>query len=120
MLRRRTGILWAAGTTAVLIGLVGTVILVRFLRGPDLSDPVAGVTTVRLGESSFSPAAIRVPSGTAVTWRWDGGIMHNITGDGFASPDQSAGEYAITFTEPGDYRVRCTLHFRMKGRVLVE
>lgn len=119
-MQRRTRILSAAATAAVLVGLVGEVFLVRFLRGPDLSDPVAGVTTVRLGESSFSPPAIRVPTGTAVTWRWDGGVMHNITGDGFASPDQSAGEYAITFTEPGDYRVRCTLHFRMKGRVLVE
>ena len=83
--------------------------------------PVTGVTEVAAKDNHFTPAAIQVPAGTEVTWRFeDGFVPHDVTGDGFASGDpQRKGTFAHTFTQPGTYPYHCTVHDGMTGRVVV-
>jgi plastocyanin len=85
------------------------------------ADPVIGVTEVAAKENRFSPAAIQVPAGTTVTWEFkDRFVPHDVTADGWSSGDpQRSGSYTHTFTEPGTYPYRCTLHDGMTGRVVV-
>ena len=86
---------------------------------PDLSSPVSGVSTVAVDDNAFAPAAIEVPTGTAVTWQWQGSADHNVVGDEFESPVQDEGDFAHTFDAPGTYDYRCTLHGGMDGGVVV-
>ncbi len=118
--RRSTRWLW--------IVLGGVIIAAVLSRGPmslfgggqsDPGPPVAGVTEVAVRDDFFVPAAIEVPAGTTVTWQWEGNNQHNVVGDGFESPVQDQGEFAYTFSEPGTYDYRCTLHGGMNGEVLV-
>ena len=83
--------------------------------------PVTGVTEVAAKANRFSPGAIQVPAGTAVTWRFeDGFVPHDVKGDGFASGEpKRKGSFTHTFDRPGTYPYRCTLHDGMDGRVVV-
>jgi plastocyanin len=84
------------------------------------ATPVSGVTEVVAKRLRFRPPAIQVAAGTEVTWRFeDESVLHNVTGDGFASKNQTSGTWAHRFDRPGEYRYRCTLHSGMDGRVLV-
>lgn len=90
-----------------------------FRARTDPGIPVAGVSTIAVRDNAFGPAAVAVPAGTEVTWLWEGEEEHNVVGDGFASPVQADGELAHAFTEPGVYGYQCTLHFLMRGEVVV-
>jgi plastocyanin len=71
----------------------------------------------------FDPPAIRVPAGTAVTWRNSDNFTHsvNISGGAFPflnlSPGQSG---SIPFDQPGAYDYICTYHAQdMRGTIIV-
>jgi plastocyanin len=83
--------------------------------------PVAGVDQVAAKDNRFTPAAIQVPAGTEVTWRFeDGFVPHDVKADGFSSGDpQRKGTFTHTFDRPGTYPYHCTLHDGMTGRVVV-
>ena len=119
--RRRTSRrLWI--TLAIGFGglaLLGGVAALFVRAQLDPGDPVAGVSEVAVRDIEFGPAAVEVPVGTTVTWRWEGEEPHNVVGEGFESPVQTAGEFAHVFAGPGSYDYRCTLHFFMRGEVLV-
>ena len=89
--------------------------------GGAAATPVAGVAQVAAKDNRFSPGAIQVPAGTAVTWRFeDGFVPHDVEGDGFASgKPKRKGSFTHTFDRPGTYPYRCTLHDGMDGRVVV-
>ena len=89
--------------------------------GGTAADPVTGVTEVAAKDNRFTPAAIQVPAGTTVTWRFrDGFVPHDVKADGFTSGDpQRKGTFAHTFDRPGTYPYRCTVHDGMTGRVVV-
>jgi len=88
--------------------------------------------TVNVGAGNglaFGPAAVRVSSGTTVTWEWTGeGGGHNVVHqDGeFSSGDEFVSEeghtYEYTFEESGNYLYYCEPHQAsgMKGAVIVE
>ena len=82
---------------------------------------MTGVTQVAATDNRFTPAAIQVPAGTTVTWRFeDGFVPHDVNGDGFASGEpRRRGSFTHTFDRPGTYPYRCTLHDGMDGRVVV-
>lgn len=84
-----------------------------------VGEPVA-TTEVRLLLNDFSPDAVVMPVGTTVTWRFDGTVVHDITGDGWGTPARNEGVFSHTFDEPGVYDYRCTLHGPMRGRVVVQ
>jgi plastocyanin len=83
--------------------------------------PVTGVTQVAAKDNRFTPPAIQVPAGTAVTWTFrDGLVPHDVTGDGWRSGDpRRKGSFTHTFDRPGTYPYRCTVHDGMTGRVVV-
>jgi plastocyanin len=92
----------------------------RSAASPADSPPVTGVTQVDAKDLEFLPAAIQVPPGTEVTWRFvDGMVPHNVKGDGFVSENQARGTFVHRFPRPGEYRYTCTLHAGMDGRVVV-
>ncbi len=115
--RRRWYVLGAA---MLLVAAIGGIALVVVRAQLDPGAPVAGVSEVAVRDNEFGPAAIEVSAGTTVTWRWDGEERHNVVGDGFESPVQTAGEFARAFSEPGTYDYRCGPHPDMTGTIVVE
>lgn len=114
---RRGRLAVTAGILIVLVIGVGIALELRSLLDPGVA--VAGVTEVVVRDASFAPAAIEVPVGSIVTWRWEGSQDHNVVGEGFASPNQAIGDMAHAFAEPGVFPYRCTLHYFMRGEVTV-
>jgi plastocyanin len=82
---------------------------------------VTGVTEVAAKDNRFTPAAIQVPAGTEVTWRFeDGFVPHDVKADGFSSGEpRRKGTFAHSFAQPGTYAYHCTVHDGMTGRVVV-
>lgn len=80
-------------------------------------------------ETLFQPAIVTIPVDRTVLWVW-GGMSHNLVfEDAPAEPvsaaTKSSGRHLRTFTTPGTYRYRCTLHSTsftqgMTGSVVVE
>jgi plastocyanin len=89
--------------------------------GGGAAATVTGVSEVAAKDNRFTPAAIQVPAGTTVTWRFrDGFVPHDVKADGFTSGDpQRKGSFAHTFDQPGTYPYHCTVHDGMTGRVVV-
>ena len=118
--RTRNRRLWPIVVAVLLlIAVVGAASLVWLQNWLDPGTAVAGVSAVAVRDNDFAPAAIEVRAGTTVTWRWEGVELHNVVGDGFESPTQVDGEFAQTFDAAGTYAYRCTLHFLMRGEVVV-
>lgn len=99
------------------LAIAGTVYVQNEL---DPGDPVPGVTAVEVRDNEFGPAAVQIEPGQTVTWTWTGQEDHNVVGDGIESPTQSGGTFAHTFADPGTYEYECTLHFFMRGEVVVQ
>ena len=69
---------------------------------------------------NFTPRSVTIYAGQTVEWKWqDFPTPHNVTFAGFASPSQASGDYFHTFTTPGTFDYRCTLHEDMSGEVIV-
>jgi plastocyanin len=118
--RRRRLIVGVIAVVLLLIAVVMIPMVLRLIDDPAASDPVVGVDDVGMQGSAFQPPVIEVPPGTAVTWTFDdGGVEHNVVGDGWQSDVQASGTYQRTFTQPGSYPYACTLHVGMDGRVEV-
>ena len=81
-------------------------------------------TAVDMKTNAFTPAAIKVASGAAVTWTNSDGYNHNVTFAGAAVT--ASGNFATgtkTLTMPaaaGTYAYTCDLHPGMSGTVLVQ
>lgn len=86
--------------------------------------------TVAVGgsdDTSFEPAAIRVDTGTAVSWEWTGGgAAHNVKAkDGSFESDyhtEAGAAFEQVFDAPGTTKYFCVPHeyAGMKGVVIVE
>lgn len=84
------------------------------------SKPATGVKEVTARDLALIPAAIQVPAGTTVTWRFqDGRVPHNVQGDGLKSANLTKSTFRHRFDRPGTYDYVCTLHAGMTGRVVV-
>ena len=112
----RRGIALAALIAIAVVVGAGTLVVRARL---DPGEPVVGVSTIAVRDDEFAPAAVEVPAGTTVTWRWEGDAEHNVVGDSFESPTQEDGTFVHTFTEPGTYSHRCTHHYFMRGEIVV-
>ena len=79
------------------------------------------------GHFAFDPSAVRVSTGTTVTWEWTGeGSSHNVVHEDGAFESELVVEaghaFGYTFEETGVFRYYCTPHKTsgMKGAVVVE
>ncbi|MEF8851591.1 MAG: halocyanin domain-containing protein [Haloarculaceae archaeon] len=97
----------------------------------DVTDSDSVTVMVGAGDQgyAFDPAAIRVSTGTTVTWEWTGaGGGHNVVAndDTFSSGDEYVSEagytYEYTFESSGTHAYHCVPHeaLGMKGAVVVE
>lgn len=82
-------------------------------------EPAVTDDQVTVVDDAFGPVHVEVPTGGAVTWTWDGERPHDVVGDAFDSGIQDAGTFTHTFTAPGTYDYRCSVHRGMAGRVTV-
>ena len=86
-----------------------------------VSIPANAGAVVDIKNIAFNPEKVTISAGQTVVWKFDdGSIAHNVTFNGFRSPDQNSGIYVHTFTTPGDYKYNCTIHSGMDGEVVVK
>jgi plastocyanin len=112
-----------ARASALLAGIALAVVALAGCASGDGGAEAAPVkaSEVAVVDNRFDPAAVEVPAGTRITWRFDDGpVPHDVTGEGWSSgKPQTSGTFARTFDAAGTYGYRCTLHSGMKGRVVV-
>jgi len=117
MRRRPSGrALGIATTVAMTSALAGS----PFLGAADAS----GTRRVHIANIAFSAAKLSITRGTTVRWTFeDADTPHNVTSRGRkhfrSSRTQKSGSYSVRFTKPGTYSYVCTIHFNMKGRIVV-
>lgn len=81
-----------------------------------------GPNDVFIQGMAFSPSTITVTAGTAVTWTNKDAVTHNVTSSPalFSSGSLVTGAtYSFTFSTPGTYSYKCTIHPSMTGTVIV-
>ncbi len=77
-----------------------------------------------VGDYAFGAQRVSLRRGSTFTWRFRGGVDHDVTlasgPAGFASPSMRRGTFSYRFTRPGTYRLFCSLHpARMTQLVVV-
>jgi plastocyanin len=80
---------------------------------------------VRVGpQFSFSPKTLTIKKGTKVSWKWAGGLPHNVTVTSgpakFHSKTQTSGSYSHLFTKKGTYKLVCTIHKALGMKMTVK
>ncbi len=92
----------------------------------DLAITSAGVVMVGPGgANSFAPDSVTIAAGQSVTWNWVSGF-HSVVSDDMpaaftASPAQAAGQFTVTFANPGTFRYHCGVHgAMMSGAIVVQ
>lgn len=84
---------------------------------------------VTLSGSSFSVAQLTVATGTTVVFTNQGSFDHTITEGTNGTPVDDPivnraispqGRVSVTFDEPGEYHITCTIHPSMNMTVIVE
>jgi plastocyanin len=91
-------------------------------NGQEPAAATAGdaAATVAVSDMRFSPDAVEIDAGEAVTWSFDDRMPHDVAFDDRpASPKLRTGTWGRTFEEPGTYDYICTLHPNMTGTVTV-
>jgi plastocyanin len=82
--------------------------------------PTNVAATVDVRNIAFNPKSVTIHPGQTVAWKFDdGSIPHNVVATDWRSPDRTSGYYTHTFTAPGTYSYRCTIHSNMDGQVVV-
>src|SRR5262249_53912881 len=110
--------------SALVVGLAIPVGLhIASAKGP--SGVLAGASgaEIKIDNFSFTPATLTVQGGTQVTWTNRDDIPHTVVSDDQAIKSKALDtdeKFAFTFTEAGTYTYFCSLHPKMKGKVVVE
>ncbi|HVZ88741.1 MAG TPA: hypothetical protein VHG72_17340 [Polyangia bacterium] len=106
------------------IGPGGTVIWLRRLDGPTPRPAPAQNQIINQRDKTFLPHVLPVPVGTAVQFRNDDRIYHNVFS--IAKPNEfdagiraTGATYTKTFTHPGVVELLCNIHSTMSAYVLV-
>ncbi len=83
---------------------------------------LALAAAVRIKDFKFEPATLEIAAGETVTWtNGDDEIHALVANDGSFHSGGLDGDatFAHTFTAPGTYPYRCTLHPQMSGTIVV-
>ena len=82
------------------------------------------VIDIAIKDFAFSPAEIRIKKGIAIRWKNYDSAPHDVTstiGKELASATlQNNDEYQHAFNEIGTFEYYCSIHPRMKAKVIVE
>ena len=103
-----------------------TGMLLCLSAGAAFSQQIAAAPAeIVIDKFKFGPMSLTVPAGTTVTWINKDSTAHSvISGDGpaaFKSGGLDTGDkYDFTFTKPGTYHYRCSLHPQMTGTIVVQ
>ncbi|WP_052273181.1 cupredoxin domain-containing protein [Flavihumibacter solisilvae] len=79
-------------------------------------------STIYMKNSVFSPASLRVKTGTTVKWNNDDTMAHTVTANdnSFDSGEiQPGGNFSRMYNTVGTYPYHCTLHPGMTGTIEV-
>lgn len=71
----------------------------------------------------FVPRTLHVKAGVPVTFYNDDEVVHNIVADDASFGSTllgTGGSYTMKFDQPGEVGIHCTLHNRMRGKIIVE
>ena len=96
---------------------------VELLKNP--AGPLRrGLHSTWVGDYAFGAQRVSLRRGSTFTWRFRGGVDHDVTlasgPAGFASPSMRSGMFKYRFTHRGTYRLFCSLHpARMTQLVIV-
>jgi len=82
-------------------------------------EPATAVTVDSTDKLTYEPARVLLKAGGTVTWTNTGRVPHTVTFSGFDKPLKAGDEVTFTFTTSGTTKVRCTLHPRMTGEIVV-
>jgi plastocyanin len=87
-----------------------------------MASPAAHAkATVQIVNLHYKPTPLTVAVGETVTWKNEGFIPHTVTGAELDSGRiRGGGEFSYTFTKPGTFEYRCTIHPSMHGKVIVQ
>jgi plastocyanin len=81
----------------------------------------ANAAVVDVKNVAFNPETVTIKAGHTVAWKFDdGSVAHNVSGEGFRSPDRTSGIFSHTFSKAGDYKYDCTIHAGMNGEVIIK
>jgi plastocyanin len=78
---------------------------------------------IKIDNFSFSPAELKVPVGTTVSWTNRDDIPHTVvnTDRAFKSKVLDTDEkYSFTFATAGTFPYFCSIHPKMTGKVIVQ
>ena len=97
--------------------------IVLFVVAVALAAPASALAETRhvsVRDNSF-PFRVLALTGDTVTWRNEGGSVHNVTSSQFpSSPDLGPGEsFSHVFAAAGSYQYHCTKHIGMSGNLSV-
>ena len=87
------------------------------------SQENAGKYEVTIDNFSFSPTTLTVPTGTQVTWINRDDVPHTVvsTDNKFKSQALDTDEeFSFTFESAGTYEYYCSVHPKMKGKIIVQ
>ncbi len=89
---------------------------------PVVAGP-AGASQILIKDFKFIPATLTVKAGTQVTWVNHDDEAHNVIisdGMGRSGAIDTDEKYTFKFDKPGEYHIRCSMHHRMGGAVVVQ
>jgi hypothetical protein len=98
-------------------------VTVELLKQP--SGPLwRNIRSTWVGDYAFGAQRVSLRVGSSFTWRFRGGVEHDVTlatgPAGFASPSMRSGSFTYRFSRAGTYRLFCSLHpARMTQMVIV-
>jgi plastocyanin len=87
------------------------------------SADLVAPAVVEIRDFMFDPGVLTVTAGTTVTWTNRDDDAHSVvssTGLFHSSALDTGEHFQFTFDHPGTYQVRCSLHPRMAGTVVVK
>ncbi len=109
----------AGGRHPCIVGMCGG-------GGPGSQAPGSpSPNTVEIRNYAFSPAVLKVPAGTTITWINYDGVVHTVSPDPnspypvASGPIATGGRYAFRFDVPGTYGYHCEPHPYMQGTIVV-
>jgi plastocyanin len=92
-------------------------------KGGDTATTPATGDKVEIVDFSFKPGALKVATGTKVTFTNGDGFAHTATADdgSFDSGHLEKGQsFDFTFDKAGTYAYKCDIHNSMTGSIVVE